>query len=126
VRRLFSSFARGFPGLGLLIMRFVSAAALAGQSVASLHSHTSTESSLLVWVRFAISLAILLGLWTPIAGALGFLVEVWLSLNSPGDIWMPILIGTLAGALALIGPGAWSIDARLFGWKRIEIEHKRK
>jgi putative oxidoreductase len=126
VRRLFSSFARGFPGLGLLIMRFVSAAALAGQSVASLHTHTSTESSLLVWVRFAISLAILLGLWTPIAGALGFLVEVWLSLNSPGDIWMPILIGTLAGALALIGPGAWSIDARLFGWKRIEIEHKRK
>jgi putative oxidoreductase len=126
VRRLFSSFARGLPGLGLLIMRFVSAAALAGQSVASLHTHTSTESSLLVWVRFAISLAILLGLWTPIAGALGFLVEVWLSLNSPGDIWMPILIGTLAGALALIGPGAWSIDARLFGWKRIEIEHKRK
>jgi uncharacterized membrane protein YphA (DoxX/SURF4 family) len=126
VRRLFSSFARGLPGLGLLIMRFVSAAALAGQSVASLHTHTSTESSLLVWVRFAISLAILLGLWTPIAGALGFLVEVWLSINSPGDIWMPILIGTLAGALALIGPGAWSIDARLFGWKRIEIEHKRK
>jgi putative oxidoreductase len=126
VRRLFSSFARGLPGLGLLIMRFVSAAALAGQSVASLHTHTSTESSLLVWVRFAISLAILLGLWTPIAGALGFLIEVWLSINSPGDIWMPILIGTLAGALALIGPGAWSIDARLFGWKRIEIEHKRK
>ena len=26
----------------------------------------------------------------------------------------------MAGALAMLGPGRWSLDARLFGWKRIE------
>jgi len=31
------------------------------------------------------------------------------------------MLATLAIALALIGPGAWSVDARLFGWKRIDI-----
>ena len=26
---------------------------------------------------------------------------------------------------ALIGPGAWSIDARLFGWRRVEIRGQK-
>ena len=29
------------------------------------------------------------------------------------------MLGTLGVALALLGPGGWSVDARLFGWKRI-------
>ena len=27
---------------------------------------------------------------------------------------------TIGGALAKLGPGRWSLDVRLFGWKRIE------
>jgi hypothetical protein len=26
--------------------------------------------------------------------------------------------------LALLGPGAWSIDARLFGWRRIDVQNE--
>lgn len=36
-----------------------------------------------------------------------------------GDFWAEILLATIAGALAMLGPGAWSIDARLFGRKRL-------
>jgi hypothetical protein len=31
------------------------------------------------------------------------------------------MVGMLSLALALLGPGAWSVDARLFGWRRLEI-----
>ena len=44
-----------------------------------------------------------------------------LSLAIPGDKWLCLLLVTIAGALAMLGPGRWSIDARLFGWKRVEV-----
>jgi uncharacterized membrane protein YphA (DoxX/SURF4 family) len=36
-----------------------------------------------------------------------------------------ILLATLGTAVALLGPGAWSVDARLFGWKRINIPNRK-
>ena len=43
----------------------------------------------------------------------------------PGDKWLWLLLVTIAGALAMLGPGRWSIDARLFGWKRVEAPPRR-
>jgi hypothetical protein len=34
-------------------------------------------------------------------------------------VWVPIMQAVLGAILAMVGPGAWSIDARLFGRKRI-------
>ena len=48
-----------------------------------------------------------------------------LSLAIPGDKWLCLLLVTIAGALAMLGPGRWSIDARLFGWKRVEAPPRR-
>jgi hypothetical protein len=49
------------------------------------------------------------------------LVELFLAFTHPADLWMHITPGAVAAALAMLGPGACSIDARLFGRKRIEI-----
>jgi putative oxidoreductase len=67
-----------------------------------------------------LSIFILLGLWTPIVGTLVSLIEVWVLLSRGVDAWIPIILATLSATLAMIGPGAWSIDARLFGRKHIE------
>jgi len=42
-----------------------------------------------------------------------------------GDLWADVLLPTLGASLALLGPGAWSADARLFGWKRIDVRDRK-
>jgi uncharacterized membrane protein YphA (DoxX/SURF4 family) len=66
-----------------------------------------------------LGLFILAGLWTPAVGALIVVVKLWIALSGTGDESMAIVLAALGGTLAMIGPGAWSIDARLFGRKYI-------
>jgi putative oxidoreductase len=65
------------------------------------------------------------GLWTPIVGTSIALIEIWKMLTAAGDKSVWLLLGTAAVALAMLGPGLWSIDARLFGWKRIEAPPRK-
>jgi uncharacterized membrane protein YphA (DoxX/SURF4 family) len=67
---------------------------------------------------------LLFGLWTPVAGASMALAELILALLHSHDPWIHILLGTVGLALAMVGPGAWSLDARWFGRKRIQIPYR--
>jgi len=66
-----------------------------------------------------LAIFIMIGLWTPVVGALIAAVELWIALVDPGDLSSGILLATLGATLAMIGPGAFSVDARLFGRKQI-------
>jgi uncharacterized membrane protein YphA (DoxX/SURF4 family) len=70
-------------------------------------------------VGAAAGLLILGGLWTPVAGVLAGIVEVWIGLSQPGTQSTALILATLGISLAMIGPGAWSIDARLYGRKQL-------
>lgn len=67
-----------------------------------------------------LAILLLVGLWTPVVGTLIAVIELWVALTRANDPWIPIILATLGGTAAMIGPGAWSIDARLFGRKHIE------
>jgi len=69
-------------------------------------------------------LLLLVGLWTPVVGSLVAVVETWMGLFGGGQPSQAMLLATLGATLAMIGPGAWSIDARLFGRKHLETYTK--
>src|SRR5271165_2792637 len=68
---------------------------------------------------------LIVGLWSPIVGTSVALIEIWKILTLAGDKSVWLLLGTAGAALAMLGPGLWSIDARLFGWKRIEAPPRK-
>jgi putative oxidoreductase len=120
LQRLFSTFADGWPGAGLLLQRLVTAVALLYCGAAHLKETSQFASILPYMVGAGAGLLLLVGLWTPAVGAVIALAEVWIVFSGAGDPWKPIILATLGTSLAMIGPGAWSIDAHLFGRKHIE------
>jgi uncharacterized membrane protein YphA (DoxX/SURF4 family) len=75
-------------------------------------------------VAVAAGTLLLAGLWTPMAGMLVIVVEIWFAFTRTSHLENSILLATLGAALAGLGPGFRSIDARLFGRKRIDIRDR--
>ena len=71
-------------------------------------------------------LFLLLGLSTPIAGAFAFLSQTWLVMLGTNLPFESELAASFGLTIAMIGPGAWSIDARLFGRKHFEPRYPQK
>lgn len=124
MRRLFSSFARGAPGLGLLLLRLATGSALICEGVITLLRGAPSAAAVLQALLVVLGVLLVAGLWTPIAGALAAVVSIVGMVSHPAS-WPAFLpIAVMAAALALLGPGAWSVDARLYGWKQIKISSR--
>jgi uncharacterized membrane protein YphA (DoxX/SURF4 family) len=67
------------------------------------------------------ALLLLVGLWTPVAAVLLAILHAWYWISRPESSWDVFLGGAIAVALILLGPGASSVDARIYGRKRISI-----
>jgi putative oxidoreductase len=119
MQRLFSSFADGSPGVGLLLLRLVTGGGLLYGGIASARSDPYLAMAPQV-IAAGGGVLLLLGLYTPVAGVAAAIVEVWIAFSHPGNLWAPIGLMSLGLSLAMIGPGAWSIDARLFGRRQID------
>ena len=113
VYRFHSRAPRGLPAVGLLLMRVAVALTIAGQRPTR-HFAELVAALLLVG-----------GAWTPAAAALIAAFEIWRLIFQAGG-WVSLLLATMAMALFLIGPGTWSFDARIFGWRRVDIPPPHK
>jgi uncharacterized membrane protein YphA (DoxX/SURF4 family) len=123
LQRLFSTFPNHWPGFGLLLMRlglgiteiYLATAILMGEAPAP----TFVAQGL---IAAAAGVFLLAGLWTPVTAILAALDQIWIALSLQsshgGANGIHILLAVLSAGVAMLGPGAWSIDARLFGRRR--------
>ena len=123
MQKLFSAFPGGWPGLGLLLLRALVGVTLIAQSLAYIGS---TKLSLLSWVVTALVLIIasclLVGFMTPVAAiviGLGAIALAASHVFQTNQMLLNVIVLTIA--IALLGPGAFSIDARMFGRREILI-----
>jgi uncharacterized membrane protein YphA (DoxX/SURF4 family) len=131
LQRAFSGFPTGYPGLALLLLRLVAGGAASLQSwLLITANHGAVNSSVVVaLLAFVVGLALIVGFMTPIASVLlsagGLLLMVDSSV--PGHLLLfesgmaRIEFIVMSAALISLGPGALSLDARLYGRREIEV-----
>jgi hypothetical protein len=100
-----------------LILRFATGLSLA--AVAHVAGDLAGTASLLArCVVDGVAVLIWIGLWTPLAAVTGTAIQVIVTFGHQFDLSL-LVFAAVGLSLALLGPGAWSFDARLFGRKRI-------
>jgi len=120
MQRLFSTFPNGWPGAGLLLLRLTAGLSLALVDLSRLSGLSESSVLALRVGRLAAGLLLIVGMWTPVAGVVQALIEVCTGLGEPSNR-LHAIAASIGLSLAMLGPGAWSVDARLFGRKRIDV-----
>jgi len=121
VQRLYSTFADRWPGVGLLLQRFVAAVLLVRLCVVHLTDLSFSLSMIPHIIGACAAMLFLVGLWTPFVGSLIAVVELWIAMSHLGDPWISIMLALIGGTSVMLGPGAFSVDARLFGRRQLEL-----
>lgn len=121
MQRLFSTFPGGWPGVGLLVLRLAAAIPLMIGLRPELQGLPHAASFALHVIAIVAGIFLLAGFWTPFSAFAGTILEVWCIFTPAGEPGVHLLLAALGLGLVMLGPGAWSVDARLFGRKRIDI-----
>lgn len=134
--RLYSRFPSGSVGLALLLLRLVDAVGLIGEGIRVItptgNSSEPTNVMLLGLVLVVSAVMLMLGLRTSLAGGAAAVCTAGAALYASQhlrqfgneiDAWLFLfaLVFFLSSALALLGPGGYSLDARLSGWRVIKL-----
>lgn len=125
LQRYFSTFPTGAPGIGLLLLRLSLSLSLLSDAGAAAGAF-APAAMVPVVLATATSLVLVLGLWTPLVAVMVAVatgaahVLAWAPPVAP--VAWPVLVDALV--LALLGPGAYSLDARLFGRREVLVSHQ--
>ena len=131
LQRTFSGFPTGYPGLALLLLRVVVGGAASSQAWLLI---TATHGAMNIGVVvgslvFLTGLALIIGAMTPVASVLlstgGILLAIDASLRGHLLLFDSGLARlefiAMSAALISLGPGALSLDARLYGRREVKV-----
>lgn len=123
VQKLFSMFPAGLPGLALLLLRLAVAALLFIDQAGNL---LLPAPIWLLIVSIVAGIAVSLGFLTPLFAGLSGLAKI-VGLASLPQLFAPLVILALllVAALAMLGPGAYSLDAKMFGRRVVVLPPQR-
>ena len=130
LQRTFSGFPSGCPGFALLLLRFGVGGASGLQSACLIAAtHYAVGSTLAAALAIITSLAVVVGLMTPIATAVLCFGGIAATIDLGIVEYMPLFESVfsrlefivMSAALICLGPGAFSLDARLYGRREIEV-----
>lgn len=117
-------FPLGLPGIALLVLRGCVAASFFVDG----NAHWTIATS--PWIFFPIVLTavcLCLGLLTPVCACLCSFMEFYVLVATRGDDTFHLIISILTGvALAVLGPGTYSIDARIFGRRLLTVPPRKQ
>ena len=131
LQRAFSGFPTGYPGLALLLLRLVVGGAASSQAWLQVTANNGALNSsvAVALLAFVTGLALIIGFMTPLASVLlsagGLLLMVTSSITGhlllfeSGMARLEFI--AMSAALISLGPGALSVDARLYGRREIEV-----
>ena len=125
---MFRTFPPGAAGLGLFLLRVITAFTL-GYSGYLVHGRAAIAAPSALGLAKLVSLMLpligvlmILGFATLVSGVLSSgLLALSIGRLNPGSNDLFLIAGGLSLVLVLVGPGAYSLDARLFGLRRIEV-----
>ena len=121
LQRLYSTFADRWPGVGVLLQRVLVAIMLVRFCVIRLTDSPFSISMIPHIIGACAAMFFLVGLWTPFVGTLIAIGELWIAVTHVGDPWISIMLSTISATSAMLGPGAFSIDAVLFGRRHLDV-----
>src|SRR5262249_8205471 len=121
VRRLFITFARGPPGVGLLLLRLTLGTVLIAHALSAL-GHPAPPSALVLYaIQLAVAALLIAGIFTTVTAIVAAASAICDAILYSATWQQCAAVAILSVALALLGPGAWSVDAWRYGWKQITI-----
>ncbi len=120
MQRLFSTFPNSAPGAGLLLLRLCAAVQLILEGLRQVFEHAAWTAQGLGFAQLLTGCLLILGWLTPVASPCAALLVIVLAISDSRWELHIAQAGIALGLLAL-GPGAWSIDARLYGRKYIDV-----